>query len=155
MKSHEFELKRRQFLAKQGDFYAIKDENLKGSGAAQNFAKELSDSRVDKANIRGLEALAWSTESVTDILDYIRMRVGRDQRNDSWAKKQVGVRLADRLESLREDADKFFKENSPKDLDDAPRQLHLDLCREFIKHLVALYEFYKKTEVLENEIERQ
>ncbi|MCK6622772.1 MAG: hypothetical protein HUU32_16920 [Calditrichaceae bacterium] len=146
-------MKRRQFLAQKGDFYAIDDSDKKGSGAARRFAEKLTHTRVDKANVRGLEALAWSTDSVADILDYIHMRVGRDNRNDGWAQNNIGHDLAKYLESLRKEAEEFFSKNPSDDPDD-PRQLHLDLCREFIKHLTALYEFYKKPEVLEDEIKK-
>ncbi len=149
MRSQEIEMKQRQFLAKKGDSFAIAEgsqteKSQTGSGAAQKLAEYLAlNTNVDKANIRGLESLAWSTDSVADILDYIRMRVGRDYRNNGWAHGLIGKKLAEQLEALREVANEFFAANPPEH-EDAPRRLHLDLCREFIKHLTALYEFYKK-----------
>ncbi|MCI0692465.1 hypothetical protein L0337_10740 [candidate division KSB1 bacterium] len=156
MRSQEIEMKRRQFLAKKGDSFAIAEgsqteKSQTGSGAAQKLAKDLAiNTKVDKANIRGLESLAWSTDSVADILDYIRMRVGRDYRNTGWAQGQIGINLAEQLEALRNDANEFFTESNPAQEDDL-RRLHLDLCREFIKHLTALYEFYKKPEAHDDE----
>jgi hypothetical protein len=154
MRSPEFEMKRRRFIAERGDYYAIPVQSQTGSGAAKGFAEELTRTRVDKANIRGLESLAWSTDSVADILDYIRMRVGRDQRNTGWAQSRIGIKLADHLEALRQDTNKFFTESNPAQEDDR-RRLHLDLCREFIKHLTTLYEFYKKPEAHDDESQQR
>ena len=150
MNRHELELNRRQYLAERGDIYAIPGQAEKGSGAAHDLARELTGTKVNKANVRGLESLAWSTESIADILDYIRIRVGRDNRKEGWGKKEIGIRLADKLEKLRKDAEKFYSNKKPED-GDAVRRLHLDLCREFIKHLTALYEYYQKAEVMDDE----
>jgi hypothetical protein len=150
MRSPEFEMKRRRFIAERGDYYAIPVESQSGSGAANEFAEKLTHTRVDKANIRGLESLAWSTDSVADVLDYIRMRVGRDQRNTGWAQDQIGIKLAKHLEALHNETNEFFTASNPAQ-EDERRRLHLDLCREFIKHLTALYEFYKNPEARDDE----
>jgi hypothetical protein len=148
MRSPEFEMKRRRFIAERGDIMQF--GSIPNRQRRRKFAEELTRTRVDKANIRGLESLAWSTDSVADVLDYIRMRVGRDQRNTGWAQGQIGIKLADHLEALRKDTNQFFTESNPAQEDDL-RQLHLDLSREFIKHLMALYEFYKNPEAHDDE----
>ena len=143
MVSPKLELQRRRFVAQKGDEYAIPDSKDDRRGLANQFAKELANTKVDKANIHGLETLAWSTESIADILDYIRVRVGRDSNKRSWAKGGVVVRLAKVLErDIRKDAEAFYKDKTVYH-SDAIRQLHLELCREFISHLRSLYEFYK------------
>ena len=143
MVSPKLELQRRRFVAQKGDEYAIPDPKDDRRGLANEFARELATTKVDKANIHGLETLAWSTESIADILDYIRVRVGRDSNERSWAKGGVGVRLAKVLErDIRKDAETFYEDKTGYPLD-AVRQLHLELCREFISHLRSLYEFYK------------
>ncbi|RMG33203.1 MAG: hypothetical protein D6732_12350 [Methanobacteriota archaeon] len=141
MASPELELKRHLFVAQKADKYTLLDPQKGRRGKAYEFAKDLADAKVDKANIHGLESLAWSTESIADILDYIRVRVGRDNR---WTKNNdVGIRLANVLETdLRKDAEEFYASHTPED-EDAIRRLHLDLCREFISHLRSLYEFHK------------
>ncbi len=137
------EVKRRRFLAIQSDHFAITTEGKPGSGVAQRFAQELASTKVESSSIRGLEFMAWSTNSVADILDYIRMRVGRDSRHEGWDQNSVGRRLAEHLESLRELASEFVKSHKIT-MDDASRELHLDLCREFLKHLVAHFEFSRR-----------
>ena len=106
-------------------------------GKARELAEQMAGTQLKKSNVRGLESLAWSTDSVGDILDYIRIRTGRDTRNREWGAQNIGMTLANVLEDLRGEA-RDFTEATP-----AVRALsiHLDLCREFIKHLVAYFEF--------------
>ncbi|MDZ7292237.1 MAG: hypothetical protein ONB42_20070 [candidate division KSB1 bacterium] len=136
------EMKRRQFLSQMGDLFAIVKESDSKSGAAERFAKALAGTKMQKTAIRGLESLAWSTDSVADILDYIKMRAGRDRGRQEWASEGVGPKLANLLRDLDSHAKQFYEKNKPE-TDDDVRQLHLQLCREFIKHLTALYEFHK------------
>jgi len=139
-KSRAYDLGRRRFVADQSDRYALKDTNKENSGVAQEFARKLAATTLDKSGLRGLESLAWSTDSVGDIVDYIRVRVGRDNRG-TWSSGGVGQLFAKTLEEdLQKDANAFFTgEATATD----KRLLHLDLCREFIKHLVAHFEFEK------------
>lgn len=133
-----FEMERRRLVANLGDHYALPKSGAKGSGEAQRFAREFAQTRLTKSGLRGLESLAWSTDSVGDILDYIRMRVGRG----TWS---TGATLAAVLEELRNDkaVEAFFQSQPDKADETQHRLLHLDLCREFIKHLVAHFEFEK------------
>lgn len=133
-----FEMARRRLIANLGDYYALPQSGVKGSGEAQQFAREFAQTRLTKSGLRGLESLAWSTDSVGDILDYIRMRVGRG----TWS---TGASLAVVLEKLPNDktVEAFFQSHSDKADETQHRLLHLDLCREFIKHLVAHFEFEK------------
>lgn len=133
------EMKRRKFLSERGDHFAIAQESIPQSGVADDFAKQLAGTKLRKTTVRGLESLAWSTDSVADILDYIKMRAGRDRGQHEWASGGVGVRLANFLEGLKPEAKKFYEYNKAEG---DVRELHLDLCREFIKHLTALYEFH-------------
>lgn len=136
------EMKRRHYLSQMGDRFAIAKAGNAESGAADRFAQQLAGTKVQKAGIRGLESLAWSTDSVADLIDYLSMRVGRDRGRHEWASEGVGVKLAQLLKGLEAHAVKFYEANKSETEDDV-RQLHLDLCREFIKHMTALYEFHK------------
>ena len=147
---HQFQL--RLHFAKKGDFFALKTEGEIGSGKANEFAEKLSSTKVNRSNVRGLETLAWSTESVADILDYIRVRVGRDNKNREWGKNNIGIDLANYLEGLQKDAAKFCGQLNADNQDNI-RQLHLEYCREFIKHLAALHEFHVKEKGLQDESE--
>ncbi len=140
--SLSLEMKRRHYVSKMGDLFAIPQKSEPESGVADRFAKELSGTKLKNNSVRGLESLAWSTDSIVDILDYIRIRAGRDRGRHEWANNGVGVRLADFLKGLDTHAEEFYKTDQPETGDDV-RQLHLELCREFIKHLTALYEFHK------------
>lgn len=133
-----FDMDRRRLIANLGDYYALPQSSVKGSGEAQRYAREFAQTRLTKSGLRGLESLAWSTDSVGDILDYIRMRVGRG----TWS---TGADLAKVLESLGNDerVQAFFQSHSKSAGETQRRLLHLDLCREFIKHLVAHFEFEK------------
>lgn len=136
----KIDMQRRQFLAKKGDDYALgASAETKEGGPAQQFGRQLAAAGVEKASVRGLEALAWSTDSIADILDYIHLRTGRQH---GWGTDQLGINLVKTLEKLRSDADLFVARHQIAEAD-AGRQLHLDLCREFIKHLTAFYEFHK------------
>lgn len=138
-KNMTYALDRRRFVADQSDRYALKDSG-ENSGMAQEFARKLAATPLDKSGLRGLESLAWSTDSVGDIVDYIRVRVGRDNRG-TWSSGGVGQRLARTLEEdLQKDAKAFGTDQATATEN---RLLHLDLCREFIKHLVAHFEFEK------------
>ncbi len=133
-----FEMDRRRLVANFGDHFALPKPSDRGSGEAQRFAKEFALTKLGKSSLRGLESLAWSTDSVGDILDYIRMRVGRG----TWS---TGENLAKVLEGLQNEkkVTDFFQSYSEKADETQKRLLHLDLCREFIKHLVAHFEFEK------------
>lgn len=137
------EMKRRQYLSQKGDHFAIIKESDPESGVAERFAQKLAGTELKITSVRGLESLAWSTDSVADILDYIKMRTGRDNKRGKreWAKGGIGVKLANFLKGLESFAMEFYKDKKTET--DEVRQLHLQLCREFIKHLTALFEFHK------------
>lgn len=135
-----YEIRRRAFVAQKGDEYAI--ETGSGTGKAHQLAKSFAATKIKNNGMRGLESLAWSTESVADILDFIRIRVGRDKE---WGKQNLGKELSNFLENIPQQGDfkTFVKKFSNLDRSNQ-RELHLELCRVFIKHLVAHFEFYKK-----------
>jgi len=110
---------------------------------AQEYASRLTGTRLDKTQVRGLESLACTTDKVSDITDWLKLRVGRDSGRDRWAKDGVGRDLLSEFDGLRNDAQKIVAALSKTySLDtDQERQVHLRLCREFLKHLAAHFEY--------------
>lgn len=107
---------------------------------AKQLALRLADADLGKTQPRGLESLANATDKVSDITDWLKLRVGRDGRRKGWAKDGVGRDLLSALEGLRSDANQMAAEpGSPEE--DLARQLHLQLCREFLRHLAAHFEY--------------
>lgn len=112
---------------------------------AQDYASRLTRTRLDKTQVRGLETLASTTDRVSDIIDWLKLRVGRDTGRDRWAKDNIGRDLVAELEGLRNDARRIVDNLSKTySLDaDQERQVHLRLCREFLRHLAAHFEYLR------------
>lgn len=113
------------------------------------LAERLTTTSLKNAQIRSLENLAYTTEKVSDITDFLKKQIGRDARSHGWAKEKVGHEVIAALELLRQKAEEIVNEQRKHvaDIDaDLPRQVHLDLCREFVKHLTAEF-MYRKREV--------
>jgi len=95
-----------------------------------------------------LETLTYTTDKVSDVTDWLKLRVGRDEKRDRWARKGIGRELLATLERLRDDAreiaDEVKREHPLPDKDiDLERQVHLRLIREYLKHLAAHFEYVK------------
>jgi hypothetical protein len=108
----------------------------------REYADRLTGTKLDKTQVRGLETLASTTDKVSDITDWLKLRVGRDSGRERWAKESIGRDLVNELEGLRNDAKKIMQglgQGEP----DLERQVHLRLCREFLKHLAAHFEYLK------------
>jgi hypothetical protein len=112
---------------------------------SQEYASRLTGTKLDKTQVRGLESLACTTDKVSDITDWLKFRVGRDSGRDRWAKEGIARDLLAELEGLRKDAQEIVTAlSSTYSLDaDQERQVHLRLCREFLKHLAAHFEYLK------------
>ena len=158
---------------------------------ARQYAGQLVGTKLDKTQVRGLETLASTTDKVSDITDWLKLRVGRDSGRERWAKEGIGRDLVSKLEGLRRDAKEIVDKLRvgegrvgegrvgegrvgegrvgegrvgegrvgegrvgegrvgegtafayPMD-PDLERQVHLRLCREFLKHLAAHFEYLK------------
>jgi len=108
----------------------------------REYADRLTGTKLDKTQVRGLETLASTTDKVSDITDWLKLRVWRDSGRERWAKESIGRDLVNELEGLRNDAKKIMQglgQGEP----DLERQVHLRLCREFLKHLAAHFEYLK------------
>lgn len=110
---------------------------------ADSLAREMVDARIRAAQVRSLESVAYGTEKVSDVLDLVKTRIGRDKR---W--RGVGEELLSSLSRLRGDADRVARDVGPGE-DDLPRQVHLKLCREFLKHVAAHFTYLKGQEAAE------
>ncbi|MBI3013675.1 MAG: hypothetical protein HYY65_01115 [Candidatus Tectomicrobia bacterium] len=111
------------------------------------LAERLTKTSLRNAQIRSLENLAYTTDKVSDITDFLKKQIGRDARSHGWAKESVGREVIAVLESLRQKADEIVNDERAHaaDLDaDLPRRVHLDLCREFVKHLAAEFMYRKR-----------
>ncbi|MBO9339246.1 MAG: hypothetical protein J7464_11110 [Chloroflexus sp.] len=122
--------------------HAIARKSDEYDQSARRYAGQLVGTKLDKTQVRGLETLASTTDKVSDITDWLKLRVGRDAGRDRWAKEGIGRDLVTELEGLRNDAKKIVQELSQRD-PDLERQVHLRLCREFLKHLAAHFEYLK------------
>jgi hypothetical protein len=112
------------------------------------LAERLTNTDLDKSQIRNLENLAYTTNKVSDITDLLKKLIGRDSKERRWAKENAGQDVIAALEALRADADRIVKgisEHAQGEIDpDLARRVHLELCREFIKHLAAEFMFHKR-----------
>lgn len=109
-------------------------------------------SEKKRSQMTGLETLANSTQRVTDIFDYIKLRVARQSE---WRMHNFGPELLTHLEStLRERRDFICEQSGISNLlaaDEYERQrqqqqIYLLLIRTFIAQLVAQYEYANQTQ---------
>lgn len=101
--------------------------------------------KLDKTQVRNLETLTFTTNKISDITDWLKRQVGRDDKNKGWGHERIGSDLMAALALLRNDAERIVSQLEPMDNDnDLPRQIHLDLCREYVKHLVAEFLYQKR-----------
>lgn len=154
-------------IARESDDAADNARQLAGRLA------QISREKLDLSQVRSLETLAYSTDKVSDLTDLLKKRIGRDSRGERWAYEGVGQSLLSALEGLRERANqvadrlKKYKLELPhgekltaEDADawrvynqyinDLPRHIHLLLCREYVRHLAADFEYFR----LEREVNR-
>ena len=111
---------------------------------AETIAAEMVEANLKNAQIKGLQTLAYTTDKVSDVVDWIKIRVGRDERRSGWAKDSIGPELLRTLyHELREDANKIVEELGEKRglPEDPQRQIHLRLIREYLTHVSAHFEF--------------
>lgn len=128
-----------QAIARKSDKYAPE---------AKGYADRLTQTKLDKTQVRGLETLAYTTDKVSDVTDWLKLRVGRDEKRDRWAKDGIGRELLTTLERLWGDARDIVAEVKsehplPDEDTDLERQVHLRLIREYLKHLAAHFEYAK------------
>jgi len=101
--------------------------------------------RQNKAQMSNLENIANSATRVADILDFIKRQTGRSKPGSRWLKQNFGRQLLEYLDGrLRKQAAELVSEVAAA-LKDSQFQtgdkqhVHILLCREFIRHLMAHY----------------
>ncbi len=96
--------------------------------------------------VRNLENIAYSTDRLSDIYDFLKKQMGRPGKlGEHWRHEGVGRELLDSLTWLRKQARKIANDVKDKHAqgvnDDTERQIHLTLCREYVKHVAAHYQY--------------
>ena len=119
-------------IVKKSDAYLSK---------AEPVAEAMVQAGLNNAQIKGLQTHAYTTDKVSDVIDWIKIRVGREPK---WT--TIGPRLLRILhQELKQDAGKivreFAEESDPPG--DVPRQIHLNLIREYLTHVSAHFEYIK------------
>ena len=113
----------------------------------KTVATEMVEADLNNAQIKGLQTLVYTTDKVSDVVDWIKIRVGRDdKRKPKWTKDNIGAKLLKVLhEDLKQDANTIVDELAENsDLPaDAQRQIHLRLIREYLTHAAAHFEYEK------------
>jgi hypothetical protein len=136
------EEQRRLLASLRAQIARVSDEQVH-EGRPRHLARKLTQTELDKSQIRNLENLAYTTDKISDITDLLKKLIGRDTRGRRWAKDGIGQEIIGALEGLRGEADTIAANQLDADL---PRRVHLELCREFVKHLAAEFIYQKKGE---------
>ena len=123
-------------IADRDEFYN-KAKEL-GEVAAQAFGSR------HRSQLTNLENITNSTLKVTDILDYIKKRVARSDKNKTWRRDSFGTGLKKYIEQSlhkrREEVCKILEgveENSAEG-----QRIYLNLIRAFVSQLVVHYEYW-------------
>ena len=114
-----------------------------------NRAKELGEvasqafGQSHRSQMTNLENIANSTLKVTDVLDYIKKQVARDDKRETWRKNNFGERLKDSIEqSLRARRREICgKLESVEENSSEGQRIYLNLIRAFVSQLVVHYEY--------------
>ncbi|RLJ03188.1 MAG: hypothetical protein DRP08_03820 [Candidatus Aenigmatarchaeota archaeon] len=111
---------------------------------AQGLGEKLRQANLDTGQIRNLENIAYSTDRLSDIYDFLKKQMGRPGKlGQQWRHQGVGQELLDTLTGLRKRASATVKgvgQKYPQGVHrDTERQVHLMLCREYLKHVAAHY----------------
>lgn len=137
---------RQQLLAHQRTLIAKESDSMADS--ARDLAGRMADVvKLELGQVRNVETLAASTDKVSDILDLLKKLIGRDGRGERWAQNGVGQMLLSKLEGLRDDAKKIadqLKSYPEAYDDDLPRRIQLQLCREYLRHVAANFEYLRR-----------
>ena len=117
----------RRWLARETD--AIANET-----AATELGRRARRAYVDRQAVRNLLRCAETSTAVSDLLDYVKVRIAR---HPQWRREAFGPTLLEQLEQLRARAS---AEGVPAVADSAASP-HLELCRLFLRQLAAAYAY--------------
>lgn len=120
------------------------------------------NNKAERSQMKGLENIALSANSFSDIIDYIKNQTGRSTRTgDQWRDRMFGLNLHNALwhkvrERAEQDAETLFKKAQTRkmaraleaedyDRQDLERELRLLYARSYIQHLVAHFVYQAET----------
>jgi hypothetical protein len=138
-KDRELEHQKRRMLADMRVRISRASDDI--DRKAQSIAEAIAQKKIKQTQVRSLESLAVGTDKVSDLTDWLKKRIGR---TEAWADVETGPELLAMLGSLRTQADeiadalKHYGDVWDRDL---ARRVHLQLCRELLRHLSAHYEY--------------
>jgi len=130
-------LRLRQRVAQVSDRFA---EDAGRLAARLESYKDRSSSKpkIALTQVRGLENVAYTTLKVSDITDYVKKQIGRRR----WP-LELGEDLLAAFDRLQPEVRRIAKDMGVQDKD-LPRQTHLLLCREYVKHLAAHFIYQRR-----------
>lgn len=133
----------------QAELFYEKSQEL-GILAAQSFLEEHGKDRRQRhrAQMTGLENIAETTRKTTDVLDYIKKQIARQQ---GWKKVYDGKSFGESLKTyIENDLKAALKlvcknigtgENTDQDKQER-REIYLLLVRQLIRQIVVQYEYH-------------
>lgn len=131
-----------QKVAQQADNFS-KDAERLGGMAARAFGRDA------RAQVTGLESIANSSLKVADIMDYLKIRTARSDRESDrekrpvkWSVEKLGRELVEYLgEKLKKVRDGICSDGDLNLPPEKAQEIHVLLIREFIRQLAAHYEY--------------
>ena len=143
---NELTREQQERLARHAIQQAVARESDRFFDRAQSPAEKLRAAGLDKAQVHGLENIAYSTDRLSDIYDFLKKQTGRPGKlGQKWQYENVGPDLLSALSSLGREANQIataVRAEYPEAIDDdAARRIHLELCREYLKHVAAHYQY--------------
>jgi len=130
----------RREIARESDRLYAQAEPL-----AQKLLQAYGKGEQGPTQIRNLENLAYTTDRLSDVYDLLKRQIGRSAPSQHWRFEGVGQEVLDALAGLSEPARLIANRLKAAD-PDLPRQVHLMLIREYVKHLAAHYLYVRGQE---------
>jgi hypothetical protein len=132
-------------INEQAELFYDKSQEL-GILAAQSFTEERGEERQQRhrSQMTNLENIAETTSKATDVLDYIKKQIARQEE---WRNKNFGEILKSYIESnLKADVPIICASVGIDDKTDEDRRerrrIYLLLIRQFIRQIVVRYEYH-------------
>jgi hypothetical protein len=121
------------------------------SGDAERFGEKAARTfrQNARAQITGLESIANSSLKISDVLDYIKTRTARSDRESArekrpvkWSVERLGRELVEYLgKEIKEVRDRICADPELHLPPEKVQEVYLLLIREFIRQLAAHYEY--------------
>lgn len=143
---NELSREQQERLARHAIQRAVARESDRLFEPAKSPADKLRAAGLDRSQVNNLENIAYSTDRLSDIYDFLKKQTGRPGKlGQKWQYENVGPELLSALSSLSREANQIattVRTEYPEAIDDdAARRIHLELCREYLKHVAAHYQY--------------